>query len=431
MENRETLKYCIDSLKNFGVDKYQCALKEEKKYELNVAHGKITLLRTNFNSDLDITVIKDNKKGTININNLQSEYIDKALNDVMEICSNGEKDEAYDIAHLQENKEFSSGDKKPNLDKMYDLLNQFTIKVKKEFPELILEETFFEFIDETKYLMNSNGVDLKSTKGLYQIMLDFSSKRGNKSSSFNYSVVSLKNLEDEILNWGNIRRLLKESVEHLEAKPLHGKFNGQVILTPQCLYDFINSYINTYLSNMPLISGTSKLKDKLNEPIASEKLTLSSEPMSEDISNGYFITSDGYKAENFKIIDKGILNSFVLSQYGANKTKKERAKNHGEIYVIESGHKTLEDIIKEIDKGILMCRFSGGQPNSNGDFSGVAKNSFYIENGEVKYPINETMISGNLYELFNNVLDISKERINLGYCNLPWISFDNMTILGK
>lgn len=431
MENRDILNYCINSLENSEVDKSQCFLKEEKKYELNVAHGNINLLRTNFNSNLNITVIKDNKKGSISINKLQHEYIDKALNDVIDLCSNGEQDEAYDIAYLQENEEFSCGDEKPNLDKMYDLLNQFTIKVKNEFPEIILEETFFEFIDETKYLMNSNGVDLKSRKGLYQIMLDFSSKRGDKSSSFNYSIVSLKNLEDEILNWGNIRRLLKESIEHIEAQPLQGKFNGKLILTPQCLYDFISSYVNTYLSDMALISGTSKLKDKLEKIIASEKLTLSSEPISKEISNGYFITSDGYKAENLKIIDKGVLKSFVLTQYGANKTKKERSKNHGEIYVIEPGNKTLDDIIKEIDEGVLMCRFSGGRPNSNGDFSGVAKNSFYVENGEVKYPINETMISGNLYEIFNNILYISKERINLGYCNLPWISFDKIIISGK
>lgn len=104
MENRETLKYCIDSLKNSGADKSQCILKEAKKYELNVAHGKITLLRTNFNSDLGITVIKDNKKGSININKLKHEYIDKSLSDVMEICSNGEKDDDYDIAQLQEKK---------------------------------------------------------------------------------------------------------------------------------------------------------------------------------------------------------------------------------------------------------------------------------------------------------------------------------------
>ena len=70
-------------------------------------------------------------------------------------------------------------------------------------------------------------------------------------------------------------------------------------------------------------------------------------------------------------------------------------------------------MIKDIDKGILLCRFSGGSPSDNGDFSGVAKNSYYIENGEIKYPITETMVSGNANEMFNNLDNISKEQIRI------------------
>ena len=85
-------------------------------------------------------------------------------------------------------------------------------------------------------------------------------------------------------------------------------------------------------------------------------------------------------------------------------------------------------MIKDIDKGIILCRFSGGSPSDNGDFSGVAKNSFYIENGEIKFPITETMISGNIAEMFMNIIDISNDNIDFGYNILPWISFDGITI---
>ena len=94
--------------------------------------------------------------------------------------------------------------------------------------------------------------------------------------------------------------------------------------------------------------------------------------------------------------------------YGANKLGKNRAVNDGGAYIVEPGKKSHKEIIKNIDEGVLLCRFSGGYPSSNGDFSGVAKNSYYIENGEVKYPISETMISGNISEMMKNIIAISK-----------------------
>ena len=116
------------------------------------------------------------------------------------------------------------------------------------------------------------------------------------------------------------------------------------------------------------------------------------------------------------------------SLLGSNKTQQSRAVNNGGAHIVEPGDKALNDMILEIDKGILLSRFSGGSPSDNGDFSGVAKNSYYIENGEIKYPISETMISGNICEMLNNIKDISKETINDGSSIYPWVQFSGLTI---
>ena len=95
------------------------------------------------------------------------------------------------------------------------------------------------------------------------------------------------------------------------------------------------------------------------------------------------------------------------------------------------GESSLEDILSGIDKGLVLNRFSGGQPGTNGDFSGVAKNSFLIENGKVTDAVSETMVSGNLAELLLQIRGISKERLCDGATVLPWIAFDGVTISGK
>ena len=89
------------------------------------------------------------------------------------------------------------------------------------------------------------------------------------------------------------------------------------------------------------------------------------------------------------------------------------------------------DIIADIDRGILVGRFSGGSPAPSGEFSGVAKNGFLIENGKLKGAISETMISGNLAEMLNNLVEVSSDVLNDGGLVVPYMVFDGITVSGK
>ena len=188
------------------------------------------------------------------------------------------------------------------------------------------------------------------------------------------------------------------------------------------------SFIDYSISDNALISGTSIYKDKVDEKIASETFTLSSNPIHENIDSGYHVTSDTYKSKNQSIIKNGVLQTHLLSLYGANKTGGSRVSNQGGNYMISGSTSSLDNMIKNIKKGILLCRFSGGSPSDSGDFSGVAKNSYYIENGQIKFPIIETMISGNIAQMFLNINNISHETVDFGDSILPWISFDGITV---
>jgi PmbA protein len=228
---------------------------------------------------------------------------------------------------------------------------------------------------------------------------------------------------------GSISTLLQQSSEQTETRLLPEKFIGDVIITPDC-FDFFQ-FIFREISDYPLISGTSIYKDQLNEKIADSRLTIHSHPVSQELAEGYFITDDGFEAKNTTILDKGVLKHFLLTIYGSKKTGKPIGPNRGNSYVIEPGDQSYEDMIKSVDKGILLCRFSGGAPNPSGDFSGIAKNSYYIEKGQIQYPISETMISGNIANLFQNIKNISRERNDFGSDLVPWIQVRGITVSGK
>ena len=210
-----------------------------------------------------------------------------------------------------------------------------------------------------------------------------------------------------------------------------GKFEGTMVLMPGCVVSLFYTLLSDFAGEGGLLSGTSPWKDKLGKKVADERITISLAPLDERIVCGSRITGEGFRAENFDIIKDGKLNAFYLGLYAANKLQLPRGKNDSFNVVIAPGNKPIADIIASIDKGILVGRFSGGQPSSNGDFSGVAKNSFLIENGKIGPALSETMIAGNMADMLNRLRDISSEQVADGMMALPYMAFDGITISGK
>ncbi|MDP6569606.1 MAG: TldD/PmbA family protein [Candidatus Marinimicrobia bacterium] len=427
MERNELLHYCIDKLKRAGAEKVECSVSFSEKKELNIDSGEMTLLRTTFNTSLGISVIKDQKKGSTSINKTDKGSIDQAVEQVIELAKASQPDEAFDIAEKQPTKSFSKGDETADLDSMYNRMEEFLGYVNSTYPTVNLEQAVLDFTYSRSYFQNSNGVNFDINKGMYGFYPGFLSKDGKDTSSMNGTFFSALNLDKPLHKYCSIDTLLKQSTEQIRTQQVQNKFVGDVVVTPDCVSDFLG-FITTDISDGKMITGNSLFKDKLNEQITHPGLTLHSHPVSEEICDGYFVTDDGYIAENNTIIDKGVLKTHLLSLYGSRKLGKSRAVNDGDAYLVDPGSMSRDSIISGIDKGVLLARFSGGSPANNGDFSGVAKNSYYIEDGEIKYPISETMVSGNIREMFENMGEVSKDRVDFGYCIFPWISFKGLTV---
>ncbi len=429
MDHKETTKFCVQELLKAGAQKAQCHLKISEKKELNVQTNTISLLRTTFDIQIELMGICENKKGIITINKCDKDSIKSAALEVVEVAEASEPDEAYDISDQQNEASYSAGPQTADSLLIYDRMKAFLEYANQTFPHTIIEESTLDHSTKKHYFFNSNDVCFDSQIGNYNFWVMCTSKKGKQTSSFDYTGCSMDSLSEELQNCGWVNHMLHNSANSIVTSHFPGKAVGDIIITPQCNADFIR-FLENSIMDYALITGNSIYKDKLNQSIASSNLTIHSRPTTTDLSGGYFITLDGYAAEDITYVDKGVLNSFLLSLYGANKTGKRMSTNRGQAIDIESGKATLDEMIKSVDKGILLGRFSGGTPSHSGDFSGVAKNSFLIENGEVKDALSETMISGNIADMFKNIKDISHERIHFGSDIIPWIQAGNINISG-
>jgi PmbA protein len=421
----------LQIIQSKGAEKAHMMMYDFMKQELTVDSGNFSLLRTTFNNSVSFRVINEHKKGDYSANKLDDESLDKAAEAAIAMARASQADPAFDIAEKQPPAAFESGPDTPDRDLMYDRLKSFVATVKKKYPTTILEKAVIDFSNYNYYFMNTNDVNFFIKNGYYTFSTMFTSKEGKKASSFNYSHFCTKSLDKEFIECGTVRTLLDQSAEQTEMKNLDGKFDGEIIITPDCFGSFIGAFISAFITDFPLIAGTSILKDSLNKQVADSRFTIHSAPLSGELATNYYITSDGYKAENCTLIDKGILKTFLLTLYGANKTGKQRSVNNGGCYIIEPGNTPRDEMIQSVKKGLLVCRTSGGRPNDKGDFSTVAKNSYYIEDGKIQYPVNETMITGNIADMFMNIKAVSKECINFGTGIYPWVLVDNLTISGK
>ena len=432
MTNRDIAEYALEALVKAGADKAAVRVSRGRKDEFNVEANEFSLLRTLFNDELSLKAVKGGKKGVALINKLDRDSIDEAVKDCAALADSASPDEAEDIAEKIENKSFDQSIGGADMDKLFTRTKEFVEQLKDEFPKIVLEGMSAEFKNDETVYINSKGAEFASDSEFYCASPMFTAKDGDKSTSFNYYSLLMNSLNTAFMDRGMLRTLLEESVRSLDAKMVEGKFTGKVVMTPACDDMIWWTLIQNFLSDSSLIQGTSRWKDALGTKVADKKLTFRAAPLHPDIIEGQRFTADGYESKDMDFIREGVLTSFALSLYGANKTGKPRADNmsFGNIEVA-AGDKPLEEIIKNLDKGILLNRFSGASPGPSGDISGVAKNSFMIENGRITDALKETMISFNIVDILENIPAISKERCVNGSSVMPWCCFDGITISGK
>ncbi len=418
-------------LLNAGAQKAQYTVTEKEKHEFNVDGGEFSLFRTLFDRSLSITAYKDQKKGSAFTNQFDDAAVEGAVTDCIKSAESGIADECYDIAPKQESEIFREGVYEPDIELFFSRTRELMADIREKHPKILMEQMIVSHDKIHTIYQNTNGTEFETFKGAYSVSLMYSAHEGDTTTSFFGSGIYTDKLDRPFIELGSLEKDLSDTEAQLCTIPMEGKFEGVIVLTPGSLGEFLGSAISNFTSDGVILEKTSIWLDKLEKQVADGRLTISMRPGDSRIVCGEKYTGDGFRSEDYDLIKNGVLKSFLLSLYVANKSGFAPAKNTSFSVVIEGGDTSYEDMIKNIKKGLIIGRFSGGQPGINGDFSGVAKNSFLVEDGAIKGAVSETMINGNLADLLNSLVAISKETVADGSTVLPYMAFDKVVISGK
>lgn len=424
------LQNILNRLLERGADHASLRFENETKEEFNVIYQRLSFLRSVESSSLSMYVIRDQRTANISINQFDDTSVEEAINTLFVNLDSGVPDPAFAISPYQEPRSWSKGPMQPETDLIIERLNEFIADLKLKYPNLQYDATLSHVTWDSIYL-NSNKVEFTDRMGCYGFSTIFTTKTGKRCSSMNYSFMNLKDLNTKLLDTPQTEELIRQNTEQVDTKPIPANFKGSVIFAPQVCIGLIYGFLNGQIGSFPFLSKSCKYPDHIGKQILDSKLTLKNAPDFEGFAAVSHVTSDGFVSEAATVIDAGVLRHYPINLYTANKCNKERTTGMPTAFLVEAGHTPLAEMIASIEQGILLIRDSGDSPNSDGDVSFVAKNSYYIENGKIQYPISETMIAGNIVAWLNNITAISSESYNNGSWQCPYLQVSGVDISRK
>ncbi|HKL33902.1 MAG TPA: metallopeptidase TldD-related protein, partial [Tangfeifania sp.] len=130
------------------------------------------------------------------------------------------------------------------------------------------------------------------------------------------------------------------------------------------------------------------------------------------------------------VFEKGVLENYYIDTYYGKKLEMEPTSGSSTNLVFETGVKDLDGLIASVDKGILVTGFNGGNCNgTSGDFS-YGIEGFLVENGELVQPISEMNITGNMKELWSNIVETGNDVNRNSAWLVPSILFEGVDFSG-
>lgn len=197
---------------------------------------------------------------------------------------------------------------------------------------------------------------------------------------------------------------------------------GDVLLAPAAAAPLLE-WLLGQLTDERLLTRTSLFRDQVGQQIASPQLSLTHRPGAPGVIP---VSADGHIVEPLSVIDQGRLQTLLPSAHGSRKTGLSHRPIASSGWAVAAGDRPWCERLAEIEHGVLVSRLAMGRPAANGDFSGVAKNSFLIRDGRVDGALGETMVSGNIAQVLGSIHALSRERLDTGDWLLPWIHASNV-----
>jgi PmbA protein len=294
---------------------------------------------------------------------------------------------------------------------------------------------------------NSEGASVSNYEGMFAYANSHGFSGGFPTSrhSLSCSVIAEEGDEMQRDYWYSSARAAEdlesgESVGRVAGQRTVRRLGGRQLKTMQAPVLFeaniaagLLSHFVSAISGSSLYRKSSFLLDSLEQPIFAPHIHISEQPhLKKGLASAPF-DNEGVATHARDLVTGGVLHGYMLSNYSARKLGMTTTGNAGGNHnlILKSGDLDFAGLLQSMHTGLLVTELLGHGINMvTGDYSRGAA-GFWVENGEIQYPVEEITIAGNLKDMFHQIVAVGSDAMVQGSKQTGSILIERMTIAGE
>lgn len=436
LELREAVEFALQIAKKAGAE---AEVGVTKVSGLSVSTRLMNTENIEFNNDgsLGISVYLGQRKGNASTSDLQPKSIQQAVESALGIAKYTSEDECAGLA----DKDLMAFDA-PDLDLYHEA--HISVDEAVEMAKTAEESA----LNVSERIVNSEGATFNSHSGVRVYGNTHGMLQSYLSSRYSLSCSVIAAYEEQLerdYEYTVSRELDVLSspiwVGQQAAIKAEDRLNPQKIATCEVPVIFYNEVATGLIGHLAgAISGgalyrkSSFLLDKLGTQVLPSWFEISERPhLRKQLASSAF-DSEGVRTQDREIITDGILQTYLMTSYSGRKMGLPSTGHAGGIHnwlVKSNRNGGLNTLLAEMGTGLLVTEFLGSAINPvTGEYSRGAA-GFWVENGEVQYPVAEITIAGQLQEMYQQIIAVGDDIEHRSNIQTGSILLEKMKISGQ
>lgn len=433
---KKTIQDLLQEAKNQGASAADAGLSIDTGLSVNVRLGEVETIEHHCSQGLGVTVYFAQKKGSANSTDLSEKSIRET---VTAACSIARYTNEDPYAGLPEADQLATDFKDLKLHHPWEINADGAINL-----ALNCEDSARS---DHPDISNSEGASVDTYQGIriFGNSLGFLHGYASTRHSISCSMIGERDGNMERDYWYSVAR----NPEQLESAELVGKKAAErtvmrlgarslstrkspVLYSAETASGLIGSFLGA-ISGGSLYRKSSFLLDSLGTQVFPDFFQLIEQPHLLGALGSACYDGEGMATHENKLVTDGILNSYLLSSYSARKLGMQATGHAGGVHNLcaQSGDKNFQQLLQEMGTGLVVTELMGQGVNPvTGDYSRGAS-GFWVEQGEIQYPVQEITIAGNLKDMFQHILAVGNDIDYRGNIRTGSILIEEMAIAGE
>ena len=439
----DLLQYAVKQAETLGASDAEAYGATNNESEVFIENNDVKQAKSQRTSSIGIRVVLDGSIGFYSTNDLAKSRIRDAAATAIKVAHASPKDRHNVFPAKSRSKSKSlRGIYDRNADSFQTLdaarMAAEMLKSAKSYDSRVsVDSGNFTAEVATHALANSNGIELKEKASVFSWSIMGMAIEDTEISSFDYQVGGSHHIKDiDVCNTAT--EFAQTVVKSLGTRKIEESFKGEMLLTPMAANEMIEEVIAHAINSDAVQKKSSHFAGKIGKQVASDLLTIEDDATNVEGLNASSFDREGVFHRRNTVIEKGVLKKFLYNTHTASKDGVRSTGNAGGStsspptvsttnFLVKPMRSGFDTLVSEIDKGMIISRFSGNVNPVNGDFSGVVKGGRLVMKGTINHAVKEVMVAGNVFEALRRLNGISRERKAIYGSILPYMRFDGIS----